>query len=160
MNQDNYGSDDDPMGYEDNIQEGYSEDSPSNISYSDENPDAEGNEDLDEEEDDEESHSEESNLNYEVMEEANVPEQPNKDRITSPFMTKFEKAKIIGIRAVQISKNAPLYLNSENVANMNYDPITIAQKELAEKKIPFIIRRYLPDSTFEDWKLSQLKTFD
>jgi len=27
-------------------------------------------------------------------------------------MTKFEKAKIIGVRAVQISKNAPLYLNS------------------------------------------------
>ena len=44
-------------------------------------------------------------------------------------MTKFEKAKIIGIRAVQISKNAPLYLNSEeNIANMNWDPITIAEK--------------------------------
>lgn len=43
-------------------------------------------------------------------------------------MTKFEKAKIIGIRAVQISKNAPLYLNIENVANMNWDPITIAEK--------------------------------
>jgi DNA-directed RNA polymerase subunit K/omega len=41
-------------------------------------------------------------------------------------MTKFEKAKIIGVRAVQISKNAPLYLNSDNIANMNWDPITIA----------------------------------
>lgn len=75
-------------------------------------------------------------------------------------MTKFEKAKIIGMRAVQISKNAPLYLKNENIANMNYDPITIAEKELAEKKIPFIIRRYLPDSSFEDWKISELKTFD
>lgn len=41
-------------------------------------------------------------------------------------MTKFEKAKIIGVRAVQISKNAPLYLKNENVSNMNWDPITIA----------------------------------
>jgi len=31
---------------------------------------------------------------------------------------------------------------------MNWDPITIAEKELAEKKIPFIIRRYLPDGSF------------
>jgi DNA-directed RNA polymerase I, II, and III subunit RPABC2 len=46
------------------------------------------------------------------MEEAAVNEQPNERKITSPFMTKFEKAKIIGVRAVQISKNAPLYLNS------------------------------------------------
>lgn len=75
-------------------------------------------------------------------------------------MTKFEKAKIIGMRAVQISKNAPLYLKNENIANMNWDPITIAEKELAEKKIPFIIRRYLPDASFEDWKISDLKTFD
>jgi DNA-directed RNA polymerase I, II, and III subunit RPABC2 len=69
-------------------------------------------------------------------------------------MTKFEKAKIIGLRAVQISKNAPLYLRSENIANMNWDPIMIAEKELAEKKIPFILRRYMPDGTYEDWKLS------
>ena len=42
-------------------------------------------------------------------------------------MTKFEKAKIIGVRAVQISKNAPLYLK-ENISNFNWDPITIAEK--------------------------------
>jgi DNA-directed RNA polymerase I, II, and III subunit RPABC2 len=37
---------------------------------------------------------------------------------------------------------------------MNWDPLTIAEKELSEKKIPFIIRRYLPDGSFEDWKIS------
>lgn len=105
-----------------------------------------------EEEESVEQESEEIN-NYEIIQEE-VKDQPNRDRITSPFMTKFEKAKIIGMRAVQISKNAPLYLKSENIANMNWDPITIAEKELAEKKIPFVIRRYLPDASFEDWKLS------
>lgn len=36
------------------------------------------------------------------------------------------------------------------------DPILIAEKELNEKKIPFVIRRYLPDNTFEDWKVNEL----
>lgn len=36
------------------------------------------------------------------------------------------------------------------------DPLEIAYKELREKKIPFTIRRYLPDNTYEDWSLSEL----
>jgi DNA-directed RNA polymerase I, II, and III subunit RPABC2 len=40
------------------------------------------------------------------------------------------------------------------------DPIMIAEKELAERKIPFRIRRYLPDGTFEDWKVSELNIID
>ena len=36
------------------------------------------------------------------------------------------------------------------------DPIAIAEKELREKKIPFIIRRYLPDGTYEDWSVDEL----
>jgi DNA-directed RNA polymerases I, II, and III subunit RPABC2 len=38
------------------------------------------------------------------------------------------------------------------------DALKIAEKELAEKKIPFIIRRYLPDGSYEDWKLDELIT--
>ena len=36
------------------------------------------------------------------------------------------------------------------------DPLAIAQKELAAKKIPLLVRRYLPDGTFEDWSVSEL----
>ena len=36
------------------------------------------------------------------------------------------------------------------------DPLVIAEKELREKKIPFIIRRYLPDGSHEDWPIDQL----
>lgn len=67
-------------------------------------------------------------------------------------MTKYEKARIIGVRAVQISKNAPIYVEIED--NMNNDALSIAEKELAAKKIPFIIRRYLPDGSFEHWKVN------
>ena len=41
-----------------------------------------------------------------------------------------------------------------NVRNDEYDPILIAEKELIEGKIPFIIRRYLPDGTYEDWNVN------
>lgn len=36
------------------------------------------------------------------------------------------------------------------------DPIVIAEKELRERKLPFIIRRYLPDGSYEDWSLDEL----
>lgn len=36
------------------------------------------------------------------------------------------------------------------------DPLQIALKELRERKIPFIIRRYLPDGSYEDWSVSEL----
>jgi DNA-directed RNA polymerase I, II, and III subunit RPABC2 len=37
-----------------------------------------------------------------------------------------------------------------------WDPLKIAEKELVEKKIPFIIRRYLPDNSYEDWRVDEL----
>jgi len=68
-------------------------------------------------------------------------------------MTKYEKARIIGTRAVQISRNSPVLVD---LGKDDIDPILIAEKELNEKKIPFVIRRYLPDGTFEDWRVNEL----
>jgi DNA-directed RNA polymerase I, II, and III subunit RPABC2 len=80
-------------------------------------------------------------------------EHPVKERITTRFLTKYEKARIIGARALQISKNAPIMVDIEQG---EWDPLKIAEKELVERKIPFIIRRYLPDNTYEDWKVEEL----
>lgn len=78
----------------------------------------------------------------------NLPE-----KVTTRFLTKYEKARIIGARALQISKNAPVMVEIEPG---EWDPIKIAEKELIERKIPFIIRRYLPDGSFEDWRVDEL----
>jgi DNA-directed RNA polymerase I, II, and III subunit RPABC2 len=75
------------------------------------------------------------------------------ERVTSKFMTKYEKAKILGTRALQISMNAPV---GAHVGPGIHDPLTIAELELSESKIPYIIRRYLPDDTYEDWQLDEL----
>ena len=77
----------------------------------------------------------------------------SKERISTPFMTKYERARILGTRAMQISRNAPVFVELEPHET---DPLLIAEKELREKKIPFIIRRYLPDGTYEDWPISDL----
>ena len=77
---------------------------------------------------------------------------PEADRITSKFMTKYERARILGSRALQISKNAPLMVDPGDES----DPYRLAEIELSEKKIPFIVWRYLPDGSFEDWKVSEL----
>lgn len=73
-------------------------------------------------------------------------------RITSPYMTKYERARVLGTRALQISMNAPVMVELEGET----DPLQIAMKELKAKKIPIIIRRYLPDGSYEDWGIDEL----
>jgi DNA-directed RNA polymerase I, II, and III subunit RPABC2 len=77
---------------------------------------------------------------------------PKDERITTPYLTKFEKARLLGARSLQISMNAPPTVDCSGLT----DPMLIAEKELQERRIPFIIRRYLPDSSFEDWDLDEL----
>ncbi|KAG0173235.1 DNA-directed RNA polymerases I, II, and III subunit RPABC2 [Apophysomyces sp. BC1034] len=73
-------------------------------------------------------------------------------RVTTPYMTKYERAKILGTRALQISLNAPVQVELDGES----DPLVIAMKELREKKIPLIVRRFLPDGTYENWDVSEL----
>ncbi|PWN90001.1 DNA-directed RNA polymerases I [Acaromyces ingoldii] len=83
-------------------------------------------------------------------------ETPNTEKITTPYMTKYERARILGTRALQISMNAPVLVPVDGET----DPLAIAMKELAAKKIPLIVRRTLPDGSFELWKVSELITND
>ncbi|KAM0679778.1 subunit common to RNA polymerases I [Glugoides intestinalis] len=78
---------------------------------------------------------------------------PHKPRETLDRMTIYEKAYIIGVRAAQLSDDAPPFVD---IGDMT-DCIQIAKKELAEKKLPFIIRRKLPDGSFEDWSVDELR---
>ena len=70
---------------------------------------------------------------------------------TIPKITKFEKARILGLRAYHISKGTPLLIETQEI-----DPLKIAKEEFEKKVIPMIIRRYFPDGTFEDVKIKDL----
>ena len=73
---------------------------------------------------------------------------------TIPFLTKYEKARILGQRAKQINSGAyPFVKVPENVI----DGYIIAELELKQKRIPFIIRRPLPNGGSEYWKVHDLE---
>ena len=73
---------------------------------------------------------------------------------TVPFMTKYEKAKILGVRAKQIDSGSKPYVNIEDTI---IDSYKIAEKEVEEKKLPFIIRRPIPNGQSEYWKVKDLE---
>ena len=105
-----------------------------------------------EDEEEEEEEEEELNDEVEVLDEEDTGPKASTERVTTRYMTKYEKARVLGTRALQISMNAPVMVDVGNET----DPLRIAAKELRERKIPLIIRRYLPDGSFEDWPIKDL----
>jgi DNA-directed RNA polymerase I, II, and III subunit RPABC2 len=76
---------------------------------------------------------------------------------TIPYLTKYEKARILGQRAKQIETGSkPLVRVPENIV----DGYIIAELELREKKIPFIIKRPIPGGGCEYWNLKDLENID
>jgi DNA-directed RNA polymerase I, II, and III subunit RPABC2 len=69
-----------------------------------------------------------------------------------PKITRFEKARIVGARALQISMGAPILVDAAE----NTNPIDIALSELDVGVLPITIRRTLPDGTFQDIPLKWL----
>jgi DNA-directed RNA polymerase I, II, and III subunit RPABC2 len=76
---------------------------------------------------------------------------------TVPYLTKYERARILGQRAKQIECGSkPFVKVPENIIDSNI----IAELELQQKKIPFIIRRPLPNGGSEYWNLKDLEIID
>ena len=87
------------------------------------------------------------NTNYEKL---------KKDYITSHFLNKYEKTRVISERAQQLANGAiPLLKNPKSYSSV-YE---IAMEELKQKKIPFIIKRPISNG-YEYWKLEDLKVIN
>jgi len=68
-------------------------------------------------------------------------------------MTKFEKAKILGLRAEMLANGStPLVNVSKNTINV----IDIAKLELSQRKMSFIIKRSIPNNTYEYWRIDEM----
>jgi len=93
-----------------------------------------------------------SNMTRVVRDSTNIIIDPF--HATIPFLTKYEKAKVLGQRAKQIETGAkPLVNVPDNVV----DSYLIAELELQQKKIPFIIRRPIPGGGCEYWNIKDLE---
>jgi DNA-directed RNA polymerase I, II, and III subunit RPABC2 len=70
-----------------------------------------------------------------------------------PYLTQYEKTKIIGFRSNQLSQGArPLIQVPTHVT----DVMDIARLELEQKRLPFLLKRPMPDGTYEYWRLADL----
>tara|TARA_X000000950_G_C13865970_1_gene640743 strand:- start:446 stop:862 length:417 start_codon:yes stop_codon:yes gene_type:complete len=77
----------------------------------------------------------------------------NAKRVTKPFMTRFEKAKILGVRSEMLANGAPALISVPKGVTSTYE---IANMEYKQKKIPLMIKRKLPNNSFEYWKIDDL----
>ena len=72
---------------------------------------------------------------------------------SQPFLTQYEKTRILGFRTNQLAQGAkPLIPVPDYVKTT----LEIARMELEQKRLPFIVKRPMPDGTFEYWRLSDL----
>jgi len=74
-------------------------------------------------------------------------------KIGSIFLTRYEKARIVGARALQISFGAPILVNKPSDM---IDPIRIAQFELKSNILPLTIRREYPSGEYQDIPINML----
>jgi DNA-directed RNA polymerase I, II, and III subunit RPABC2 len=78
---------------------------------------------------------------------------PSKNK-TSNILTKYEKVKMLGLRAEQIQRGSTVYIDMTTVPIFN--ALVIAKLELNQKKLPFMINRKLPNGESEYWKLEDM----
>ena len=76
-----------------------------------------------------------------------VPAEKGKITVGPPTLTRFEKARIMGARALQLSLGAPPFISIPKTASTSLD---IAMEELEKRVIPIIIRRVLPNGDYQN----------
>lgn len=122
----------------------------------------EENEEYDEDNDDDEAENNELLLQMEIDDELNnqlnissenieLIVHPD-ERITSNYLSKLEYSYVIGLRAEDIAKGCPKYVDYKGLS----DPIDIANKELYENKFPISIKRHIGLNKYEIWECNEL----
>ena len=141
------------MNYENEFDDDNEEDFSNDVELSDDVID----ENEEQEDIGEENKNEKVNLkqnDFKILTFENVIEEINKKpKKTIPFLTKFEKARITGVRLQQLAYGAKPRIKTEGLSSIQ----EIVEQELLQRKIPFIIRRSLPNGSSEDWKMEEFE---
>lgn len=88
----------------------------------------------------------------------NVKESKAETNRSRPFLTKYEFNQIIGLRTTHLAKGAPtlIELPEDFKIQSNMDLRNIALREIMETKLPYIVKRRMPNGKYEYWKLCDL----
>lgn len=87
-----------------------------------------------------------------------VAETLSKPRVTRPYYTKYEYTSLLAMRAQQIADGAKPLVALDGLKAS--DPMfvwNVARREIEQRKLPFVIRRQLPDNTSEYWSTTELE---
>lgn len=97
-------------------------------------------------------------LEYEEVEQgdiplSSVPPENDTNHRSLPFLSIFEKTKILGMRTNQLAQGArPFITVPEYITDVN----EIARLELEQRRLPIIIKRHMPDGSYEKFRLSDM----
>jgi|TARA_Y100000389_G_scaffold106183_2_gene103113 DNA-directed RNA polymerase I, II, and III subunit RPABC2 len=83
-------------------------------------------------------------------------EKLKENKISKAIMTKYEYNQIISQRATMLAQGAQSYVDIDFNINSNMDLRLVANKELLEGKLPFIIKRPLPNNKFDYYRIKDL----
>jgi DNA-directed RNA polymerase I, II, and III subunit RPABC2 len=89
-----------------------------------------------------------------IHEPVEIPAEKGKITIGPPTLTRFEKARITGARALQLSLGAPPFIPIPKTARISLD---IAMVELEKRVIPIVIRRVLPNGDYQNIPIDYFK---
>jgi DNA-directed RNA polymerase I, II, and III subunit RPABC2 len=88
-----------------------------------------------------------------------VNESPKDTRITREFYTKYEYVALLSMRAQQLAEGARPLVGIDGLKTS--DPMfvwNVAKREIEQRKLPFIVRRQMPDQTSEFWSVQEMET--
>ena len=80
------------------------------------------------------------------------------ERITQPYFTKYEYTTLLACRAQQLAEGATpvVPLTDFNTADPRF-VWKVAEREILDRKLPYLVRRQLPDGTTEFWSVAELE---
>lgn len=87
-----------------------------------------------------------------------VIDRIKEERITQPYFTKYEYTTLVAARAQQIAEGAKPLVELKGLNTS--DPMfiwNVAKREIEQRKLPYVIRRGLPDNTSEFWSAQELE---
>jgi DNA-directed RNA polymerases I, II, and III subunit RPABC2 len=88
-----------------------------------------------------------------------VTDSLKQPRKTREFYTKYEWTYLMGVRAKQLEDGAKPLVSLEGLKTS--DPLfvwNVARREIAQRKLPFLIRRQMPDGSSEYWSTQELES--
>ena len=89
-----------------------------------------------------------------VHEPIEIPVEKGRITIGPPTLTRFERARIMGARALQLSLGAPTFISIPETAGTSLD---IALEELDQRVLPIVIRRVLPNGDYQNIPIDYFK---